>query len=84
MAIVLSNEPAAGKETGGPDGQAWPSNNEPGESPRLAHYIAHELRNPLSTILGISKILENRFQHLTTDDLVRPFTPSRVRRSGLY
>lgn len=68
MVIVLSNEPAGGTDNGSPAGQAWPAASEPGESPRLAHYIAHELRNPLSTILGISKILENRFQYLSLDD----------------
>jgi signal transduction histidine kinase len=68
LAIVLSNEPVQAEETHVPEAEAWPHVDDSGNGPRLAHYIAHELRNPISTILGLSKVLENRFQFLTVDD----------------
>ena len=38
------------------------------EDLRLADYIAHELRNPIGTILGLSQILGARFESISGED----------------
>ena len=48
--------------------EAAPRESDSGPS-SLADFIAHELRNPLSTIIGISQILQDRFQSMAPADL---------------
>jgi two-component system sensor histidine kinase KdpD len=41
---------------------------EANQNLRIAHYIAHELRSPLGTILGFAGILRKRLQSLSLED----------------
>jgi signal transduction histidine kinase len=52
---ATSSEPSAGFQNGA-------------ESTRLADFIAHELRNPLGTILGFSQILGHRNDSISSKD----------------
>jgi len=37
---------------------------------KLIDFIAHELRNPMGTVLGLSRVLENRLELLSTSDQI--------------
>jgi len=62
--IVLSNESQASK----PD--VAPVTSHAATDVKLIDFIAHELRNPMGTVLGLARVLENRLELLSNADRI--------------
>jgi signal transduction histidine kinase len=63
--IVLSNEEMTAKPEPVPQTPSHTATDV-----KLIDFIAHELRNPMGTVLGLSRVLENRLELLSTADQI--------------
>src|SRR5688572_6380863 len=63
--IVLSNDATAAPPEPVPQTPSHTATDV-----KLIDFIAHELRNPMGTVLGLSRVLENRLELLSTSDQI--------------
>jgi signal transduction histidine kinase len=66
--LVLSADSPQAQASAGVALQEEPAPEQEGDRGRFIDFIAHELRNPLGAIAGLSQILRNRFSTIEPED----------------